>query len=50
VDIYFASRMADQGRGWLYGGWKESGAHISEWMNKTQVFLVVHSLDDLMRV
>jgi hypothetical protein len=39
VDIYFASRMADQGRGWMYGGWKKSGAHTTEWMNKTQDFI-----------
>jgi hypothetical protein len=31
----FASRMADQGRGWMYGGWKKRGAHTMEWMNKT---------------
>jgi hypothetical protein len=36
VDIYFASRMADQGRGWMYSGWMKSGAHTTEWMNKTQ--------------
>jgi hypothetical protein len=39
VDIYFASRMAGQGRGWMYGGWKKSGAHTTEWMNKTQDFI-----------
>jgi hypothetical protein len=39
VDIYFASRMADQGRGWVYGGWKKSWAHTTEWMNKTQDFI-----------
>jgi hypothetical protein len=26
----FASRMADQGRGWMYGGWKKRGAHTME--------------------
>jgi hypothetical protein len=31
--------MADEGRGWMYGGWKKSGAHITEWMNKTQEFI-----------
>jgi hypothetical protein len=31
--------MADQGCGWMYGGWKKSGAHITEWMNKTQEFI-----------
>jgi hypothetical protein len=39
VDIYFASRMADQGRGWMYDGWKKSGAHTTKWMNKTQDFI-----------
>jgi hypothetical protein len=34
--------MADQGRGWMYGGWKKSGAHTTEW--------IMHSLDDSMRV
>jgi hypothetical protein len=28
--------MADEGRGWMYGGWKKSGAHMREWMNETQ--------------
>jgi hypothetical protein len=28
--------MADQGCGWMYYGWKKSGAHTTEWMNKTQ--------------
>jgi hypothetical protein len=23
----------------MYGGWKKSGAHTSEWMNKTQEFI-----------
>jgi hypothetical protein len=23
----------------MYGGWKKSGAHIREWMNKTQEFI-----------
>jgi hypothetical protein len=31
--------MADQGHGWMYGGWKKSGAHTTEWMNKTQEFI-----------
>jgi hypothetical protein len=31
--------MAYQGRGWMYGGWKKSGAHTTEWMNKTQEFI-----------
>jgi hypothetical protein len=36
---FFTSRMADEGRGWMYGGWKKSGAHTREWMNKTQEFI-----------
>jgi hypothetical protein len=39
VNEFFASRMADEGRGWMYGGWKKSGAHTREWMNKTQKFI-----------
>ena len=31
--------MADQGLGWMYGGWKKSGAHTTKWMNKTQEFI-----------
>jgi hypothetical protein len=31
--------MADQGRGWMYGGWKKSGAHTTEWINKTHEFI-----------
>jgi hypothetical protein len=31
--------MADQGRGWMCSGWKKSGAHTTEWMNKTQEFI-----------
>jgi hypothetical protein len=31
--------MADQGHGWIYGGWKKSGAHTTECMNKTQEFI-----------
>jgi hypothetical protein len=31
--------MADQGHGWIYSGWKKSGAHTSEWMNKTREFI-----------
>jgi hypothetical protein len=39
LNNFFASRMADEGRGWMYGGWKKSGAHTREWMNKTQEFI-----------
>jgi hypothetical protein len=35
----FASRMVDQGHGWMDGGWKKSRAHTVEWMNKTQEFI-----------
>jgi hypothetical protein len=31
--------MADEGRGWMYGLWKKSGAHTREWMNRTQEFI-----------
>jgi hypothetical protein len=31
--------MADQHHGWMYGGWKKSGAHTAEWLNKTQEFI-----------
>jgi hypothetical protein len=31
--------MADEGHGWMYGGWKKCGAHTREWMNKTQEFI-----------
>jgi hypothetical protein len=31
--------MADKSRGWMYGGWKKSGAHMEEWMNKTPEFI-----------
>jgi hypothetical protein len=31
--------VADQGRGWMYGCWKKSGAHKTEWMNKTLKFI-----------
>jgi hypothetical protein len=31
--------MVDQGRGWMYGGWKKSVAYTTEWMNKTQEFI-----------
>jgi hypothetical protein len=34
----FDSRMAKD-RGWMYDGWKKSGAHTREWMNKTQEFI-----------
>jgi hypothetical protein len=39
MDIYFTSRMADQGRGWTYDSWKKSGAHTTECTNKTQDFI-----------
>jgi hypothetical protein len=26
-------------RGWMHGGWKKSGAHTREWMNKTREFI-----------
>jgi hypothetical protein len=39
LNKFFASRMADQGHWWMYGGWKKSGAHTTEWMNKTQEFI-----------
>jgi hypothetical protein len=31
--------MDDEGHGWMYGGWKKSGAHTREWINKTQEFI-----------
>jgi hypothetical protein len=31
--------MADESRGWMYDGWKKSGAHTTEWMNKTHKFI-----------
>jgi hypothetical protein len=31
--------VADQGRGWMYSCWKKSGAHKTEWMNKTLKFI-----------
>jgi hypothetical protein len=31
--------MIDEGHGWMYGGWKKSGALTREWMNKTQEFI-----------
>jgi hypothetical protein len=31
--------MADQGRRWLYSGWKKSGAHTMKLMNKTREFI-----------
>jgi hypothetical protein len=31
--------MVDEGHGLMYGGWKKSGAHTREWMNKTQEFI-----------
>jgi hypothetical protein len=36
---FFTSIMVDEGRGWMYGSWKKSGAHTREWMNKTQKFI-----------
>jgi hypothetical protein len=39
LNEFFASRMTNQGRGWMYSGWKKSGAHTIEWMNKTQEFI-----------
>jgi hypothetical protein len=31
--------MVDEGRGWMYSGWKKSEAHTREWMNKTREFI-----------
>jgi hypothetical protein len=31
--------MAYEGRECMYGGWKKSGSHTREWMNKTQKFI-----------
>jgi hypothetical protein len=31
--------MADEGRGWMHGGWKKSGAHMRKWINKTKEFI-----------
>jgi hypothetical protein len=31
--------MTDEGREWMYDGWKKSEAHTREWMNKTQEFI-----------
>jgi hypothetical protein len=31
--------MADQGRGWMYDGWKKSEAHTTKWMNGTHEFI-----------
>jgi hypothetical protein len=31
--------MVDEGHGLMCGGWKKSGAHTREWMNKTQEFI-----------
>jgi hypothetical protein len=39
LNEFFASRMADEGYGWLYGGWKKSGAHTTEWRNRTKEFI-----------
>jgi hypothetical protein len=39
LNIFFTSRMADQGRGWMYDGGKKSGALTMKWMNKTQEFI-----------
>jgi hypothetical protein len=27
---FFASRIVNEGRGWMYGGWKKSGTHTRE--------------------
>jgi hypothetical protein len=34
----FNSRMGVD-HGWMYDGWKKGGAHIKEWVNKTQKFI-----------
>jgi hypothetical protein len=39
LNEFFASIMVDQDRGWMYGDWKKSGAHTTEWMNKTEEFI-----------
>jgi hypothetical protein len=39
LNEFFNSKMDDEGRGWMYDSWKKSGAHMREWMNKTQEFI-----------
>jgi hypothetical protein len=39
LNNFFASRIADEGRGWIHDGCKKSGAHMREWMNKTHEFI-----------
>jgi hypothetical protein len=34
----FNSRMGVDHE-WMYDGWKKGGAHIKEWVNKTQEFI-----------
>jgi hypothetical protein len=31
--------MTDECHGWMYSGWKKSGAHMRKWMNRTQEFI-----------
>jgi hypothetical protein len=31
--------MTNEGREWMHGGWKKSGAHTRKWMNKTHKFI-----------
>jgi hypothetical protein len=38
LNKFLPFRMAED-RGWMYGGWKESGAHTRECMNKTHEFI-----------
>jgi hypothetical protein len=38
LNDFFNSRMAEN-RGLMYGGWEKGGAHMREWMNKTQKFI-----------
>jgi hypothetical protein len=38
LNEFLTSRMAED-RGWMYGGWKKSGAHTREWMNKIHEFI-----------
>jgi hypothetical protein len=37
LNEFLTSRMVED-CGWMYGGWKKSGARMREWMNKTQEF------------
>jgi hypothetical protein len=39
LNEFFDSIITDEGRGWMYGGWKKNGAHTREWMNKAQEFI-----------